>query len=196
MWAEQTVPSGIAALIVATVPLWIAPARRAAARAASRGRRACGSGRSSASLGVALVARPEGEVGAGHWLAILALQVACLSWTVGSLYAQSVPKRLPLASAAAIEMLAGALVLVAASLALRRGLGADGGRLPPRLGRDRLPRRLRLARGLHRVRLLPERAARDAPSAPTPTSTRWSRSSSGRSSSASRSPRVSWRGAC
>ena len=35
-------------------------------------------------------------------LAILALQAACLAWTGGSLYAQSVPKRLPLATAAAI----------------------------------------------------------------------------------------------
>ena len=43
--------------------------------------------------------------------------MACLSWTVGSLYAQQVPKRLPLASAAAIEMLAGSLVIFAASFA-------------------------------------------------------------------------------
>ena len=48
---------------------------------------------------------------AGRWPAIAGLQVACLAWTVGSLYAQSVPKRLPLASAAAIEMLAGSLML-------------------------------------------------------------------------------------
>jgi drug/metabolite transporter (DMT)-like permease len=49
-------------------------------------------------------------MGSGHWLAILGLQVACLAWTIGSLYAQAAPKRLPLASAAAVEMLAAALV--------------------------------------------------------------------------------------
>ena len=53
-----------------------------------------------------------------------ALQVACLSWTVGSLYAQQVPKRLPLASAAAIEMLAGSAGHLRRLAALRRGLVA------------------------------------------------------------------------
>jgi drug/metabolite transporter (DMT)-like permease len=62
-------------------------------------------------VGVALVARPEAGVDPGHWPAIVGLQVACLAWTVGSIYAQAAPKRLPLASAAAIEMLAGSLAL-------------------------------------------------------------------------------------
>ncbi len=117
MVAEKTVPSGIAALIVATVPLWILlldglrpggepwTARVWTSTAVGLG-------------GVALVARPEGELDAAHGLAIVALQVATLSWTIGSLYAQSVKKRLPLASAAAIEMLAGSLVIFAASLLL------------------------------------------------------------------------------
>ena len=75
--------------------------------------------------GVALVARAEGEVSVSHWVSILGLQVATLSWTVGSLYAQSVPKRLPLASAAAIEMLAGSLVIFAVS----RAFGEDWSRM-------------------------------------------------------------------
>lgn len=62
---------------------------------------------------------------AGHWPAIVGLQIACLAWTVGSLYAQSVPKRLPIASAAAIEMLAGSLVLAA----LARLFGEDATRI-------------------------------------------------------------------
>ncbi len=61
--------------------------------------------------GVALVARPDAGVSSGHWLAMLGLQVACLAWTLGSLYAQSVPQKLPLASAAAIEMVAGSIAL-------------------------------------------------------------------------------------
>lgn len=116
MWAEKTVPSGIAALIVATVPLWIL---------LLDGLRPGGQpwtvrvwvGTIVGLAGVALVARPEGEVSAAHWQSILGLQVATLSWTIGSLYAQSVPRRLPLASAAAIEMLAGSLVLFAVSWA-------------------------------------------------------------------------------
>ncbi len=124
MWAEQTVPSGIAALIVATVPLWIL---------LLDGLRPGGQpwtvrvwvGTIVGLAGVALVARPEGAVSASHWLSILGLQVATLSWTIGSLYAQQVPKRLPLASAAAIEMLAGSLVIFAAS----RLFGEDWSRM-------------------------------------------------------------------
>ena len=124
MWAEKTVPSGIAALIVATVPVWIL---------LLDGLRPGGQpwtarvwvGTVVGLAGVALVARPEGEVSAGHWLSILGLQVACLSWTIGSLYAQQVPRRLPLATAAAIEMLAGSVVIFAAS----RLLGEDWSRL-------------------------------------------------------------------
>jgi drug/metabolite transporter (DMT)-like permease len=124
MVAERTVPSGIAALIVATVPLWIL---------LLDGLRPAGQpwtarvwvGTVIGLLGVALVARPEGELDAAHGLAIVALQVACLSWTVGSLYAQSVPERLPLASAAAVEMLAGSLVIFAAS----RLFGEDWSRM-------------------------------------------------------------------
>jgi len=109
MWAEKTVPSGTAALIVATVPVWLL---------LLDGLRPGGQpwtarvwvGTIVGLGGVGLVARPEAGMGSGHWLAILGLQVACLAWTIGSLYAQATPKRLPLASAAAIEMLAAALV--------------------------------------------------------------------------------------
>jgi drug/metabolite transporter (DMT)-like permease len=124
MWSEQTVPSGIAALIVATVPIWIL---------LLDGLRPGGQpwtarvwvGTIVGLAGVALVARPEGEMDRARWLAIMALQAACLSWTVGSLYAQSVSRRLPLASAAAIEMLAGALVIFTVAWLS----GADWGRM-------------------------------------------------------------------
>ena len=120
MWAERTVPSGIAALIVATVSVWFV---------LLDGLRPGGQpwtvrvwlGTIVGLVGVSLVARPEGDVAAEHWLAILALQAACLAWAVGSLYAQSVPKRLPLATAAAVEMLVAAVVLLLAS----RLLGED-----------------------------------------------------------------------
>ena len=118
MWAERTVPSSTAALIVATVPVWLL---------LLDGLRPGGQpwttrvwiGTAIGLAGVALVARPERGVEAGHWPAIIGLQVACLSWVVGSLYAQATPKRLPLASAAAIEMLAGSIALAAFALVFR-----------------------------------------------------------------------------
>lgn len=109
MWAEKTVPSGTAALVVATVPVWLLLLDGLRPRGEPwTGRLWLGT--AIGLTGVALVARPEAGMSAGHWPAIAALQVACLSWTLGSLYAQAVPKRLPLASAAAVEMLAASLV--------------------------------------------------------------------------------------
>ncbi|HET8647665.1 MAG TPA: EamA family transporter, partial [Vicinamibacteria bacterium] len=121
MWAEKRIPSGIAALIVATVPLWLL-----VLDGLRRGGRAwtarAWAGTVIGLVGVALVARPEGGVQAGHWAAIAALQVACISWAIGSLYAQNVPRRLPLFTAAAIEMLAGGGVLVLESVVMREDL--------------------------------------------------------------------------
>jgi drug/metabolite transporter (DMT)-like permease len=107
MWSEQRVPSGIAALIVAAVPLYLTffdGLRPGGQRWTGR----VWMGVLVGLLGVALVARPGGHMSPGHWSAVLALQVATLSWTFGSLYAQSRPQKLPLASASAIEMLAAA----------------------------------------------------------------------------------------
>src|SRR5687767_8740986 len=122
MWAEKRIPSGIAALIVATVPLWLLVldgARRGAGVWTAR----AWAGTAIGLVGVALVARPEGGVQAGHWAAIGALQVACFSWAIGSLYAQNVPQRLPVFTAAAVEMLAGGAVLVLESALMGEDLG-------------------------------------------------------------------------
>jgi drug/metabolite transporter (DMT)-like permease len=123
MWAEKRIPSGIAALIVGTVPLWLLlldglrPGGRPwTARAWT--------GTLIGLLGVAFVARPERGMEGGHWAAIGALQIACLSWAIGSLYAQNVPRRLPLFTAAAIEMLAGGVVLVLESRLMGEDLSA------------------------------------------------------------------------
>lgn len=122
MWAERSIPSGIAALIVATVPLWML---------LLDGLRPGGEpwtlrvwiGTLIGLLGVAFVARPEGQVSAGHWPGVLGLQIAALSWTVGSLYAQSLKKRLPLFTASAIEMLAGSAMLFLESRLVGEDLG-------------------------------------------------------------------------
>lgn len=123
MWSEKRIPSGIAALIVATVPLWLTLFDGLRPGGQSWTVRAW-AGAAIGLLGVALVARPEGGVSAGHWTAIVALQVATLAWTGGSLYAQSLPKKLPLFTASAVEMLAGALVLFAESRLFGEDLGA------------------------------------------------------------------------
>lgn len=122
MWAEKRIPSSIAALIVATVPLWLTLLDGLRPGGQPWTARAWIS-TAVGLLGVAFVARPEGGVSAGHWPAIIALQVASISWTIGSLYAKSVPRRLPLFTASAVEMLAGSLVLFAQSRLFGEDLG-------------------------------------------------------------------------
>jgi drug/metabolite transporter (DMT)-like permease len=117
MWSEQRIPSGIAALMVATVPLWIT---------FLDGLRPGGQpwtlrvwlGTLVGLFGVFLVARPEGGDWSGHLAGVAALQVATLSWTLGALYSQSVERKLPVLTAAAVEMLAGSLALLVESLLL------------------------------------------------------------------------------
>jgi drug/metabolite transporter (DMT)-like permease len=123
MWAERTIPSGIAALLVATVPLWLIffDGLRPGGQAWSV---RVWLGTLVGLIGVALVARPEGGVATGHWPGIIALQVATLSWTAGSLYSQVVAERVPVLTAAAIEMLAGSAFLAVESRVVGENLAA------------------------------------------------------------------------
>jgi drug/metabolite transporter (DMT)-like permease len=122
MWAERTIPSGIAALIVASVPLWLTlfdGLRPGGQPWSAR----VWAGTAVGLVGVLFVARPQNGVDAGHWPGILALQVATLAWSAGSLYAQSIRRRVPLFTAAAIEMLAGGALLLLESRLAQEPLG-------------------------------------------------------------------------
>ena len=114
MWSEQRLPSGLVALVVASVPLWIT---------LIDGLRPGGEawtlrvwlGALLGFLGVTLIAQPGASLDPGQAGGILALQGAALAWSLGALYSQSITRKLPLCSAAAIEMLAGGLLLVVES---------------------------------------------------------------------------------
>jgi drug/metabolite transporter (DMT)-like permease len=123
MWSEQSVPSGIAALIVATIPLWtlLLEGLRPGGQAWTlRGWLATGVGL----VGVALVARPAGGNAppASYRAGVVALLFASVAWTVGALYSQSVKKPLPVFTATAIEMIAGSVFLLLESLVLGEDL--------------------------------------------------------------------------
>ena len=78
MWSEKRIPSSIAALIVASVPVWLTlfdGFRAAGQRWTVR----VWTGTLIGLLGVVLVARPEGGIDPGHWSSILALQAATLA---------------------------------------------------------------------------------------------------------------------
>jgi drug/metabolite transporter (DMT)-like permease len=114
VWAEQRIPSGIAALLVATVPLWMALIGFVGLK--ERLPRIAVAGLLVGFAGAALLIRPSGE-GAVDTLGALVVVGASLSWAVGSLYSRRapLPKR-PLVSAS-MQMLCGGVALGVAGIA-------------------------------------------------------------------------------
>jgi drug/metabolite transporter (DMT)-like permease len=107
MFAEQSVPSGITALIIASVPLWFAVIDRIVFR--KRLSWPAVLGLAVGFGGLALLVNPTG--GRLDPAGVAALVVASISWASGSLYARhaTLPQR-PLVGTA-MEMLAGGVLL-------------------------------------------------------------------------------------
>ena len=107
-YAERTLPSGLAALLVASVPLWMALADLVLNK-----RRLPPAGWVALVLGlggIAILAQPHGS---GTLLPILIVLGASLSWGVGSVLAGRLPAPPSPLLGSAMEMLAGGMVLVA-----------------------------------------------------------------------------------
>lgn len=112
-YSEQFVASGVVALIVATVPLFLALIGWLLLGQRLRG--VAIAGIAVGLVGTAVLLRPGGGSGdAGHLLLVV---VAPLTWAVGSLYATRGPLPRRLLVASGIEMLCGGAVLLAAGLA-------------------------------------------------------------------------------
>lgn len=118
VWAEQSVPSGVAALMVAVVPCWMVLlewVRPGGTRPTVR----IGAGLILGLAGMVLLVGP-GALGSGERVDPLgagALLFASLSWAAGSIYSRHtvLPAR-PL-QATAMQMLAGGVLLLIAALA-------------------------------------------------------------------------------
>lgn len=113
-FAEQTVPSGIAALLIATVPLWMALIGGVILRERTTWREVLGIVVGFG--GVALLVGPVGGAGFDP-IGIAAVLFAAVSWASGSLYARraALPAR-PLVGIA-MEMIAGGVILGIVGLA-------------------------------------------------------------------------------
>ena len=106
-YAEQTLPSGLAALLVASVPLWMALADQVI-----NGRRLRPAGWAALVIGlagIAIVAQPHGH---GGVLPVLVVLGASVSWGVGSVLTGRLPAPASPLLGSAMEMLAGGCVLV------------------------------------------------------------------------------------
>jgi drug/metabolite transporter (DMT)-like permease len=118
-WAQQTVPAGVAALLVGSIPIWMAVLDRVAL-----GRRLSTTGYLGIALGFAGLAflfDPFGDASVDRWAA-LAIVVSAMCWAGGSLYSRGAPlPRRPLVSAG-LASLCGGILLTGVS-----GLGGELG---------------------------------------------------------------------
>ncbi|MBM2839848.1 MAG: hypothetical protein HW412_376 [Bacteroidetes bacterium] len=111
-WAEQRVPSGIAALLVATVPMWIVMFDWLL-HGAVRPRPGVIIGLAIGFIGVLMLIGPDQLLGHNRidLGGVGVLMIACISWAIGSLYSRkAVLPKSPLLTTS-MEMLAGGTVL-------------------------------------------------------------------------------------
>lgn len=117
-WAQQSVASSIAALVIGTMPLWMTMLHWLIFKGPRPGTMLI-AGIAVGFGGVALLTWSEGFRGEGSspW-AIAALLVACLSWSIGSLRSRSSDQGNNMFTASAMQMIAGgAAMLLLGSLA-------------------------------------------------------------------------------
>ena len=124
VWAEQTVPSGLTAVLVATSPFWMVgmdalmpEGERLTVRRTL--------GLIVGFCGIVMLVWPEIRVGgSGHAFlgGVVSAQVACVGWAVGSSYARKrgrgLAKEENVLATAAFEMLFGGIVLLGAALVM------------------------------------------------------------------------------
>ena len=124
VWAEQTVPSGLTAVLVATSPFWMVGLDALLPGGARlSGRRTAGL--VVGFLGIVLLVLPEIQLeGGGAFLGgVVAAQLACIGWAIGSIYARrrghGVAAEESVLATAAFEMLFGSAALFAAAFVHR-----------------------------------------------------------------------------
>lgn len=114
-WAEQRLPSGLTALLVATVPLWVAVMNWLRPGGVRPGGIVI-VGLALGLAGIAALVGPANILGQGEGIDLIgvgALMIATLAWAAGSLYSRSQHARLPEDAilSTGMEMLAGGVLL-------------------------------------------------------------------------------------
>lgn len=123
VWAEQWVPSGLAALLVATAPFWMAiieAFRTGGERLDLRG----GLGMLLGFGGVALLVTPGGSGAA--WsipfvVAAIAVQIGSFCWQLGSARSKYVLARVPIFASAGYQMFFGGVIVTVVGFAIGEG---------------------------------------------------------------------------
>ncbi|HEU4354395.1 MAG TPA: EamA family transporter [Actinomycetota bacterium] len=113
VWAERTIPSGIAALLVALVPLWMALLDRLFFGGHLPGRAVLGL---VGGFGGAALLLGSGASGDVDLVGMLFVVGASLAWAIGSLYSRNAPLPNRPFVGVAMEMLVGGLALAIAGV--------------------------------------------------------------------------------
>jgi drug/metabolite transporter (DMT)-like permease len=117
VWAEQWVPSGLTAVIVASSPFWMVGVERALGGERLTPRTLAGL--TIGFAGIVLLVWPELTASAiGFGAGVVALQLAEIGWALGSSYGKRHMARANALTVAAGEMIAGGLIMLAAGTAL------------------------------------------------------------------------------
>jgi drug/metabolite transporter (DMT)-like permease len=126
VWAEQMVPSGLTALLVAVVPIWMVLLEWASPQGAAPTPAVC-VGLFLGFGGVALLAGPL-EVAGGDQVNLVGagvLMVTSFCWALGSMYARRAPLPHSPLLATAMQMIVGGVLLYAAGGLSGEGLWID-----------------------------------------------------------------------
>jgi drug/metabolite transporter (DMT)-like permease len=114
VWAEQWVPSGIAAVVIASSPFWMA----ATESIIPGGERITGrifAGMCLGFLGILVLVWPDltgSELGRQFAFGMIALQLAQIGWSLGTSYAKRQAQRENALAASALQMLFGGMVML------------------------------------------------------------------------------------
>jgi drug/metabolite transporter (DMT)-like permease len=119
-WAEKTVPSGLAALLSATLPIWMILLARAMGQGSELTVKVL-SGIALGFLGVAVLVPFRGGAGSGVPWTSLAIIVCEIFWAIGAIFSRGVKGSVPPATFAGMQMLSGGVMLWAVGLALGEG---------------------------------------------------------------------------
>lgn len=114
--SEQFIPSGVAAVLVATVPIWFAVFDAILNRRPPSG--LVVGGLVAGIAGVVVLVAPAEDIEAIDPLGVALVIGATISWAIGSLYAQRAPLPRSALLGTGLEMLAGGLALVVAGALL------------------------------------------------------------------------------
>jgi drug/metabolite transporter (DMT)-like permease len=127
-WAEQRVASGIAAIISALIPVWIALFEWTRSRSRTPVRLIVGTACGLA--GVAALSLTPGHVsGRIELLPLLALLIGTIAWAVGTIWSQRLPLPASKPMAASIQMMLGGVALNVVSVLSGDARSFDAGKV-------------------------------------------------------------------